>query len=51
MARTPEHKKLLTNLAQSWINFAAEIERTNALLSEPVSPFQANPSDAGASRH
>jgi hypothetical protein len=34
VARTPEHKQLLTNLAQSWINFAAEIERTQVLLGQ-----------------
>lgn len=33
-ARTPDHKLLLTNLAQSWINCAAEIERAQALLAE-----------------
>jgi len=33
-ARTPEHKLLLTNLAQSWVNFAAEIERTQVLLGQ-----------------
>jgi hypothetical protein len=31
-AKLPEHKRLLTDLAQSWLNFAAEIERTKALL-------------------
>jgi hypothetical protein len=31
-ARTPEHKKLLTELAQSWINFAADIERVQTIL-------------------
>jgi hypothetical protein len=33
-ARTAEHKRLLTDLAQSWLNFALEIERANAILSE-----------------
>ena len=37
-ARTPEHKQLLTNLAQSWLNVAAEIERTKALLNEHGTP-------------
>jgi hypothetical protein len=50
-ARTPEHKQLLTNLAQSWLNFAVEIERANALLSEHGHPFQADGPDTGAPRH
>lgn len=33
-AKTPEHRQLLTNLAQGWINFATEIERTQAHLSQ-----------------
>jgi hypothetical protein len=31
-AKSPQHKRLLTDLAQSWINFAAEIERVHTLL-------------------
>jgi len=30
-ARTPEHKQLLTGLAQSWMHFAAGIERAQVL--------------------
>jgi len=33
-AQTPEHKQLLTGLAQSWLNFAAEIERAQVLLGQ-----------------
>lgn len=33
-AQTPDYKQLLTDLAQSWINFAAEIERTQVLLGQ-----------------
>jgi hypothetical protein len=31
-ARNPEHKRMLTNLAQSWLSIAHEIERSRALL-------------------
>ena len=31
-ARNPEHKKTLTNLAQTWINLAMELEQSHALL-------------------
>jgi hypothetical protein len=30
-ARTPEHKRLLTGIAQSWLNVAVEIERVKAV--------------------
>jgi hypothetical protein len=31
-ARNPEHKRMLTNLAQSWLGIAAELESSRALL-------------------
>jgi hypothetical protein len=31
-ARTPEQKMRLTDLAQSWLNLATELERVKALL-------------------
>jgi hypothetical protein len=31
-ARNPEHKKTLTNLAQTWLSLALELERSHALL-------------------
>jgi hypothetical protein len=31
-ARNPEHKRMLTNLAQSWLSIANELESSRALL-------------------
>jgi hypothetical protein len=31
-ARNPEHKKILTNLAQTWLSLAIELERSDALM-------------------
>jgi hypothetical protein len=31
-ATNPEHKKTLTNLAQTWLGIAIELERSHALL-------------------
>jgi hypothetical protein len=30
--KTPQHKQALTDIAQSWINLACEVERTTELL-------------------
>jgi hypothetical protein len=30
--RNPDHKRILTNLAQTWLNLAIELERNHALL-------------------
>jgi len=48
-ANTPEHKQLLTNLAQSWIKLAVEIERENALLNEHGHALQADQPSTGES--
>ena len=43
-ATNPDHKQLLTNLAQSWLNLAIELERTHALV-------DAHPTEATDSNH
>jgi hypothetical protein len=44
-ARNPDHKKILTNLAQTWLSLAIELDRSHALLDAYPEPEAARPSD------
>jgi hypothetical protein len=45
-ARNPEHETTLTNLAQTWISLAVELERSHALLDAYPEPSPGRPGQA-----
>jgi hypothetical protein len=47
-ATNPEHKKTLTNLAQTWLGIAIELERTHTLLD--AYPPEPEPNNAQVKR-
>ena len=42
-ARNLEHKRTLTDLAQTWLNLAIELERTHALVDDFPQPIPSRP--------
>ena len=46
-AANPDHKRLLTNLSQTWLSLAVELERSHALLDAyPPEAMGERPSEA-----